>query len=358
MDRIKSMSELKDIPKNGYKMVSTFSGCGGSCLGFKAAGFDILSAIEFIPEAANTYKANFPGTFVYEADIRDIHGKDILSRFNLEQGELDVFEGSPPCSDFSTQRISTSGLERGKFKHYSQTMQRVDDLFFEYARILGELSPKVFVAENVSNLVNIEEYFKTFLTVLTSAGPIGYNVGYHVYDFANFGVPQSRKRVILIGVRKDLNIVPTFPEANHKVVTTREAIEDLVESKPDMKMTDLEQKYCRLIPKGANIDFISELRDRFGLKIMIFNHRRDTWNIPHPTLVHNTRHIHPLKNRWLTVQEAKRLCSFPDDFVLTGTSPQQWERLGRAVPPQAYYYIASHIRDNILNKIGGEENSC
>jgi DNA (cytosine-5)-methyltransferase 1 len=332
-------------------MVSSFSGCGGSCLGFKAAGFNVLSAIEFIPEAASTYRANFPETFVYEADIRDIQGRDILSRFHLNQGDLDIFEGSPPCSDFSTQRISTSGLDRGKFKHYSQTMQRVDDLFLEYARILGELSPKVFIAENVSNLVNIEEYFKTFLTVLTGAGPTGYKVGYHVYDFANFGVPQSRKRVIIMGVRKDLNIEPSFPEANHRIITTREAIEDLVDSVPDLKMTDLEQKYCRLIPKGAGIDYISELRDKYGLKIMIFNHRRDTWEIPHPTLVHNTRHIHPLKNRWLTVQEAKRLCSFPDDFILTGPSSKQWERLGRAVPPQAYLCIAEHIRDNILNPI-------
>lgn len=351
MDRINSMSELHDIPKNGYKMISSFSGCGGSCLGFKAAGYDVLSAIEFIPEAARTYKANFPETFVYEADIRDLSGVDILKRFNLRRGELDVFEGSPPCSDFSTQRISTAGLERGKFKSYSQTKQRVDDLFLEYARILGELSPKVFVAENVHNLVNVPEYFDVFIKALENSNEIGYNVGYHVYDFANLGVPQSRRRVIIMGVRKDLNISPIFPNDNHRVITTKEAIGDLVNSQPDMSMTELEQRYCRIIPKGAGVEYLSMLREKYGLKIMIFNHRRDTWDIPHPTIVHNTRHIHPLKNRWLTVQEAKRLCSFPDDFILTGSTSQQWERLGRAVPPQAYYCIAECIKENILDRL-------
>lgn len=351
MDIIKSMKELKDIPKNGYKMVSSFSGCGGSCLGFKAAGFDVLSAIEFIPEAARTYRANFPETFVYEADIRDLSGYDILRRFNLARGELDVFEGSPPCSDFSTQRISTVGKERGKFKTYSQTRQRVDDLFFEYARMLKELCPKVFIAENVANLVNEKEYLDKFIYALENANEVGYVVRYHVYDFAEFGVPQSRKRVIFIGVRKDIGIEPMFPNGTGKIVTTREAIEDLVDSEPDLSMTELEKMYCSIIPVGAGQEYLSMLRDKYNMKIMTFNHRRDVWNRPHPTLVHNTRHIHQLKNRWLTVQEGKRLCSFPDDFILTGTSSQQWERLGRAVCPQVYYYLAMSIKSEILDKI-------
>jgi DNA (cytosine-5)-methyltransferase 1 len=345
------MRELQEIPKNGYRVISSFSGCGGSCLGFKAAGYDVLSAIEFIPEAARTYRTNFPDTFVYEADIRDLRGEDILKRFDMRRGDLDVFEGSPPCSDFSIQRISSSGKEKGKYKVYSETKQRVDDLFLEYARMLNELCPKVFVAENVANLTKEEKYFSKFLSALENSNEIGYSVGYKVIDFANLGVPQNRKRVVIIGVRKDLGIEPVFPEENHPIVTTREAIEDLVDSLPDMEMTELEKKYCSIIPIGAGIDYLSNLRTKYGLKVMIFNHRRDIWDRPHLTLVHNTRHIHQLKNRWLTVQEGKRLSSFPDDFVLTGTTNQQWERIGRAVPPQAYYCVAKCIQENILDKI-------
>ena len=351
MGFVSSMTDLKDIPCSGYKVVSSFSGCGGSCLGFKSAGFDVLSAIEFIPEAAKTYKANFPGTFVYEADIRDLSGSDILSRFSLKRGELDVFEGSPPCSDFSTQRQSKSGKERGKFKVYSETKQRVDDLFLEYARMLNEICPKVFVAENVANLVNEGEYFSKFIDVLSKSNEIGYNVGYKVYDFSSLGVPQSRKRVIIIGVRKDFNIMPKLPDFDLPVVTTREAIEDLIDMAPDIEMTDIERKYCKLVPVGADVSYLSMLREKYGLKIMLFNHRRDMWDKPHATLVHNTRHIHQLRNRWLTVAEGKRLCSFPDDFILTGTSSQQWERIGRAVPPLAYYRIAEYIKSDILSKL-------
>ena len=346
-----SMKEIEEVKDNGYTMVSSFSGCGGSCLGYKAMGFNVLAAIEFIPEAAKTYKANFKDTYVYETDIRDITGKDILSRLGLKRGQLDVFEGSPPCSDFSTQRLSTSGTKKGKYKVYSETKQRVDDLFLEYARILGELSPKVFVAENTSNIVNQDEYMKQFINALENANEVGYNVAVEVLNFAEFGVPQSRKRAVFIGVRRDLGMATEFPLPTNKYVTTSEAIGDMVESVEDMKMTDLERKYCLLIPRGKGTEYISMLREKYGIKIMLFNHRRDLWDKPHTTLVHNTRPIHQLKNRWLTVEEGKRLCTFPDDFILTGNTNQQWERIGRAVPPLAAYYIAKCVKEEILDKV-------
>ena len=335
---IKSMKELETVPKNDYKVISTFSGCGGGCLGFKAAGYSILSAVEFIPEAAKTYRANFPGTFVYETDIRDIRGSDILNRFGLERGEVDVLEGSPPCSDFSQQR-NMGNTTKGTFKVYSETRQRVDDLFLEYARILGEVSPKVFVAENVANLKNNPDYYHYFRERLSNAGE-GYIVQDKVIDFSSLGVPQSRKRIIFMGVRKDIGLSPVFPTTSYEVpLTTKDAIGDLIDSAPDMQMTDLEQFYSKLIPVGAGTKYLMELRKKYKLKIMVFNHRRDVWDRPHPTLVHNTRHIHQLKNRWLTVLEGKRIQTFPDDFVLTGNTNQQWERVGRAVPPQAYYAL-------------------
>jgi DNA (cytosine-5)-methyltransferase 1 len=141
-----------------------------------------------------------------------------------------------------------------------------------------------------------------------------------------------------------MEMLPTFPAPNYRIVTTEDGIKDLIDMPADMEMTDLEKKYAKIIPYGAGADYIQMLRDVYNLKIMKFNHRRDTWNIPHPTLVQNTRHIHNLKNRWLTIAEAKRLAGFPDDFILTGSTTDQYERLGRAVPPIGMACFANHIK--------------
>ena len=343
---IKSMSELDSIPLNGCKVVSLFSGCGGSSLGLRLAGFKVLSAVEFIPEAAKTYKSNFPDTYVYEVDIRDLKGQDILSRFGLKVGEVDLLEGSPPCSDFSKQRNKEGKENRGKYKVYSDTKQRVDDLFYEYCRVLKEIKPKVFLAENVENLV-YTKYYKEFVKSFEDAG---YVVRTKVLNCEDYGIPQSRKRLIFIGFREDIGFEPTFPKQIKEKITTKDAIGDLVDSVPDMEMTELEKQYCKIIPVGAGISYLKSLRLK-GIKIMLFNHRRDVWDKPHPTLVHNTRPIHQLKNRWLTVLEGKRLHGFPDDFVLTGTTNQQWERIGRAVPPLLYYIIGKHLYNTVFKFI-------
>ena len=134
-----------------YKAISLFSGCGGSSLGYKLAGFKVLLANEFIDIAADTYQANFSDTIVLRDDIRKLTGKIILDKVNLKVGELDLLDGSPPCQSFST--AGKREEKWGKVVKYSETMQRTDDLLFEYARILKEIQPKTFVCENVKGLV-------------------------------------------------------------------------------------------------------------------------------------------------------------------------------------------------------------
>ena len=162
--KIPSMVEIEATPWNGFKVASTFSGCGGSCLGYRIAGYKVVYANEFIESARQTYKANHPNSFLDPRDIRKINADDILEKINLKKGELDLFDGSPPCAAFSIGGKREAGW--GKEKKYSETTQRVDDLFFEYARILDGLQPKVFVAENVAGLVQgtAKGYFKRILT--------------------------------------------------------------------------------------------------------------------------------------------------------------------------------------------------
>ena len=206
---VPSMEEIAAAPWNGLTVVSTFAGGGGSSTGYRMAGFRVLWANEFVPAAADTYQANArPGTIVDRSDIRTVTGATVLTATGLQVGDLDILDGSPPCSAFSTTGKRQAGW--GQVKTYSDTAQRVDDLFFEFARLVGELRPKVFVAENVSGLVKgaAKGYFKVILAALKAHG---YRVEARLLDAQWLGVPQARQRLIFIGVRDDLGRAPVFP---------------------------------------------------------------------------------------------------------------------------------------------------
>jgi DNA (cytosine-5)-methyltransferase 1 len=203
------MREVAEIEPNGIKVISTFSGCGGSSLGYRMAGCTVLGASEFVPAAYEVYKLNAsPVTKVWTDDIREMDGMQMLTDVGLGVGELDILDGSPPCAAFSTAGKRSEGW--GKVKKYSDTSQRVDDLFYEYARILNQMQPKAFVAENVEGLVkgSAKGYFQRIHKALVDCG---YQVSASVLDASWLGVPQARRRIIFIGIRNDLKKLPVFP---------------------------------------------------------------------------------------------------------------------------------------------------
>lgn len=222
--KIPSMKEIEELEPNGFKVVSTFSGGGGSSLGYKMAGFKVLYANEFIPEAQKTYRANFPNTYLDTRDIREVKPEEILEITGLKKYELDILDGSPPCASFST--AGAREKHWGEKKKYSDGFQRVDDLFFEYIRILRGLMPKCFVAENVTGLVKgkAKGYFKIILKELKDSG---YRVKAVKINAAYLGVPQKRERIIFLGVRKDLNIEPVAPTPFNYTYSLKEALKDL-----------------------------------------------------------------------------------------------------------------------------------
>jgi DNA (cytosine-5)-methyltransferase 1 len=344
--RVPSMDEITAVPWNGYTVISTFSGCGGSSLGYKMAGFRVLWASEFVPAAQEVYRLNHPDTILDTRDIRQVQPSEMLSAIGMQRGELDLLDGSPPCASFSTAGKREAGW--GKVKQYSDVKQRVDDLFFEYARILEGLQPRVFVAENVSGLVkgSAKGYFKLILQALKDCG---YNVKAQVLDAQWLGVPQMRQRLIFVGVRNDLNVAPSFPKPLPYRYTVRDAWADVPASDKVFFTGYSLEKYWRETQKGH-----SHLR-RFSLK-------RNAWSKPSfavtQTMGNNVGHVkfaaaitHPEEPRYPTIAELKRICAFPDDFQLTGTFSQQWERLARAVPPVMMSHIAATIRDGVLCKI-------
>jgi len=368
--QVSSMQEIESIKWNGFNVISTFSGCGGSCLGYRMAGFKVLYANEFILAAQEVYKLNHPNSFLDTRDIREIQPEEILEQIGLKKGELDLMDGSPPCASFSTAGKREKGW--GEVKKYSETKQRVDDLFFEYTRILKGLQPKVFVAENVSGLIKgtAKGYFKLILQELKDCG---YNVKAKVLDAKWLGVPQSRQRLIFIGTRKDLNIEPVYPKPLNYWYSVRDALPWIVKVEGANGFNG--HKYLSSLLESATIQQSRTLKveaetdiskyaigkewDRLnqGEKGKYLNFIKPKIEKPCPTITQAGGNatcasvVHPTEKRKFSIAELKRICGFPDDFQLTGTYPQQWERLGRAVPPVMMYYIAKTIRDKILCKI-------
>jgi DNA (cytosine-5)-methyltransferase 1 len=207
--RVPSMEEIRAVPWNGSKVVSLFSGCGGSCLGLKMAGYRVLYANEFVPAAADTYALNFPEVHLDRRDIRDVKPEEILDVIGLGPGELNMLEGSPSCASFSSAGKKAAGW--GEVRPYSDVRQRTDDLYFEYIRILSGLRPKIFVTENVPGLVQgvAKGYFIRIMRELRASG---YEVEARILDAQWLGVPQGRKRVFIQGVREDLGRRLAWPE--------------------------------------------------------------------------------------------------------------------------------------------------
>jgi len=345
--RIPLMAEIEEIPKNGLLVASTFSGCGGSSLGYKMAGCKVVYANEFVPAAYETYQANFPGTFVDTRDIRTITGHDVLEKCGLKPGQLDILDGSPPCAAFSVCGVKDEAW--GKEKVYSDTTQRVDDLFFEYIRLLKVIQPKVFVAENVSGLIKgtAKGYFKEILVKMKESG---YRVRCALLNAGGLGVPQKRERAIFIGVREDLKIDPVHPEPLPYHYTLKEAFEGV--SKDGLEYW---------LPKGSKGEILwrnsepgTELRiaaKKLYKKDGWFNYKKLSPNRQSLTMVQGSQGLlHWDEPRTLSIAEAKRVCSFHDDFKLSGSFSQQWERLGRAVPPMMMCHIAKTIEEKILCK--------
>lgn len=336
------MAEARRARKNGRKVVSLFSGAGGSSLGYRLAGFEIAYANEMVEAARATYSANFPKAAIDPRDVRLVTPYDVLEKAGLRSpGDLDVLDGSPPCASYSQAARHEGGLEGGwgKQKEYGRDghRQRTDDLFGEYLRLLEGLRPKAFVAENVYTLA-IGKAKGHFLNILERMEGAGYRVAVRALDAQWLGVPQVRRRLIFVGIRRDLEIEPEHPEPLPYRYTVEDALRGLVgDVEPEARVEGYAiEPESRLLLEGQKSE-------------KFFNLRRLAWGEPARTVLASSGHpgaagpLHPDGRRKLTIAELKRVCSFPDDFVLTGTYEQRWERLGRAVPPLMMKAIASRL---------------
>lgn len=336
------MRERNQRRDNGLTVVSTFSGCGGSSLGMKQAGWRVPYAVEFIDSARETYQANFTDTFVDARDIRQIDAQDILDHLQIKQGDLDMLEGSPPCSSFSSANVSKKArFGNNKVKSYSDGVeQSTDDLFDEWLRLVDGLRPRAVLAENVPGM--LQEDAIDFLHHVTSTlQELGYVLHVDVYKVSHYGSATARKRLIFQGIRRDQNVNPTPPATVSDRYTLRDALDSLEVQIPDDEMKharNLAPSYLReweLLKPGEGSD-------------VIFQITRAHYDQPLPTItVGGSKSaadpLHPDEPRKFTATEVKWVTGFPTEFVLTGTPAQRYERIARAVPPPLYYAHATHM---------------
>ena len=314
-------------------VISTFAGCGGSSLGYQLAGFRELLAVEWDDNAVQTFRLNFPDVPVYHGDIASLTGAECMRLAGgIGPGDLDVLDGSPPCQGFSTA---------GK--------RRFDDprnsLFKEYARLLRELQPRVFVMENVTGMVK-GAMKQAYLAIIAELRGCGYRAKGQVLNAMYYNVPQSRERVIIIGVREDLGIEPSHPRPQTTAATVEQAWRGVVNDQAEVEwLIDCGKRYAAYKPypsmaQGAN--------GRFGDFYRIHPKKPARAIVKFAGVVSARSVMHPTDQRRPTVAEFKRIASFPDSFEFCGEWKNRVERIGNSVPPNLMRAIAEHVRAHIL----------
>jgi DNA (cytosine-5)-methyltransferase 1 len=329
------------------KVVSLFTGAGGLDLGFEKAGFDVIWANEYDKDIWDTYEKNFPNTKLDRRSITNISSDEIP--------DCDGIIGGPPC-----QSWSEAGAQRGISDHRGQ-------LFFEFIRILKSKKPLFFLAENVSGMLH-KRHRDALNHIIQLLGDSGYNLSFELLNAVDYEVPQDRKRVFFVGIRKDLDRVFVFPQPSKKRLTLEDAIWDLRDSAMPAKEKNHTNSDECIIP---NHEYMIG-----GFSTMYMSRNRvRSWDEPSFTIQAGGRHapIHPQapkmvfvdKNkrifepgcehlyRRLTVRECARIQTFPDThtFYYKNVSAG-YKMVGNAVPVNLVYFLAKRINECISEDLG------
>lgn len=357
-------------------VIDLFSGCGGLSLGFMKDGYTIKKAVEFDEKIANVYTKNHPEVDMIMEDIRNIDKSGVF-----KTGDADVIIGGPPCQGFS---MAGARIRNGF----------IDDprnyLFKHYFNVVKTVKPKVFVMENVKGILTMQNgnIFREIQRIFQDAELLDgkpYSLYYRVIKAVDFGIPQKRERMIMIGTTiDDVNFenfweltiedikreCPTYFDK----VTVEDAIGNMPETTEDGKiinpkaLTDYQRylasnqefvsnhtktKHSKLaidrmnrIASGQNFTVLDEKIN----SVHSGSYGRLCWNEPAPTITTRFdtpaggRFIHPIENRTLTPREAARIQSFPDDFIFLGNKTTICKTIGNAVPPKISFFLAKLVR--------------
>lgn len=343
-----------------FSCLDLFCGAGGLSKGFELANYKILGGIDFNKKAIETYKMNFSNTKNYYIDIKTLSNEEILNSYK----NVDVIVGGCPCQGFSKINIYNKRIEDPR-----------NDLFLEYIRFIELLQPKAFLLENVREIIKkYKGSIKDKIIQLTES--LGYNVNYKTLLASDYGVPQNRYRVIFIGIKKDYN--KFFDFNNLKTIepktTVSDALSDIIYGKDSNE--EISNKYLeyirdidilfnhnikfpnekvierlKYVPQGGNWKNVpshlwkTQRNNRFSSV-----YRRLELDKQSPTIDGQGNNlIHPIFNRFLTVRECARLQSFPDSFNFCGTTREQMQQVGNAIPVLLAKVIANELTQELTN---------
>lgn len=340
-----------------YTIVDLFSGAGGFQIGFEREGFETKLSTDFDEDCEKVHKKNNPEVPFLRMDIHDLTS-ELIDQYIDPNTNIDVLVGGPPCQGFSTigKRSSSDPQKRNAYDPRNT-------LFKEYIRVLNYLKPKFFLMENVQGLLTRDKG-RVFEEIKSTFKQTGYEFNYVILNAADYGVPQIRNRVFFFGNRIGVHMEPPLPccdgTVEHPYKTVGEAIGDLSDL-PDnnafnhvaLKHGEINLKRYALIPEGGRLpedQLPAELyRKNFGNTFKRLH--RDK---PSLTMVpgHNAFPIHPWLNRSLTVREAARLQSFPDNYIFVGPRQKQCMQVGNAVPPIMAQCWARYLKEELDNYYG------
>lgn len=335
------LKDLESVPKNGLTVMSTFSCGGGSSMGYKLAGCDVIAANDIDPEMAYHYKLNLKPKHYYLCPIRDL----LTTKLPDELFNLDILDGSPPCSTFSMAGSREKAW--GKKKHFreGQAEQVLDDLFFDYLDLVEHLKPKVAIAENVKGMLqgNAKGYCKM---VIDRFRKIGYKPQLFLINAADCGVPQKRERVFFIALRDDIDKPKLVLAPKHRWISAGEATSDLqVLTDDEIRDTVSRQTgliYWSKVDKGDSFA-------KASAKGSFFNKFRLDDKKPCSTLSGvATDAYHWNECRLLTYREWKRLGSFPDDYQAKTDKIGKY-MIGMSVPPRMTEQVALAVIEQWLS---------
>lgn len=334
------------------RTLSLFSGAGGLDIGFSDAGFEIVESVEVEEEFCKTLEQNsgegkiFPKSKVNCIDIRKYSGKHL--------GKIDFIIGGPPCQTFSAAGRRSNGV--------LGTTDERGTLFEEYVRLLEELSPKGFLFENVYGIIGARGG-EDWKGILQAFSEVGYRLYFRILDAADYGVPQHRERLIIIGLQEGEFAFPKpthGPDSSEKLefYTAGDALSG-IKSKEEAESNRLSGKYAHLldeIPPGLNYSFFTEEMGHprpifaWRSKFSDFLYKADPMTPVRTIKASGGAYTGPLhwENRFFYYEEYKRLQTFPDDYAINGTKKIAVKQIGNSVPPQLARILAMSIREQVF----------
>ena len=323
----------KGIKKNGLRVFGTFICGGGSTMGYKLAGFEHLGGVEIDPKVADVYKTNHNPKYLFTEDLRLFNERTDLPK---ELFNLDILDGSPPCSSFSMAGSREKAWGKEKVFREGQSKQVLDDLVFVYCETIKKLKPKVFILENVKGIIqgNAKTYSKKIVQTMEEAG---YQVQVFLLNAASMGVPQKRERVFFIGSEKELQFSKLKMGFKEKKICYEEFEDDSFEN----KVANCDLKYLDECKPGNSIASVHPKNNRF-------NSVKLSKNGVVNTIASGSELYHYDKKKALSNNELKLCGSYPLDYNFKSIEPKYL--IGMSVPPVMTAQIANQIYEQWFKK--------